>query len=289
MSAIARLADTIRNGSAQECCVRPNFTEQELWQQLRAEAEAAAAAEPTLASYLSATILAHASFGNALAYHLAQKLGGPDMNALQVRDVCRSVHERSPGVVAAAVKDLVAVMLRDPAAKTLIQPLLYFKGYAALQAHRIAHDLWHQDRAELAWFLQSRVSELLQVDIHPAAKIGSGILIDHASGVVIGETAVVGNNVSILHGVTLGGTGKEGGDRHPKIGDHVLIGAGAKVLGNIRVGDHARVAAGSLVLHEVPPGCTVAGIPAKTVGTCCDNPEQKMDQVFDVAVFDPGL
>jgi serine O-acetyltransferase len=234
-----------------------------VWSTLRIEAATAAAEEPILASLLNATILNHASFADALSYHLAQKLGGADMNALQ---------------------------MRDPACLSYLQPFLYYKGFSALQAHRVAHHLWHNGRETLAFHLQSRVSELLQVDIHPAATLGQAIFMDHATGIVIGETAVVGDNVSMLHNVTLGGTGKEGGDRHPKIAAGVLIGAGAKVLGNIRVGEGARIASGSVVLHDVPAGCTVAGIPAKAVGgPCCENPADSMDQVFDVATFDPGL
>jgi serine O-acetyltransferase len=261
----------------------------DLWTTLRNEAASEAAREPALASYLNATVLAHDSFAAALAYRLAQKLGGADMNALQVRDVCMSVYADQPAVVEAAAADMAATLERDPAARTGLQPLLYFKGFTALQSHRVAHELWRQNRQSLAWFLQSRVAELLQVDIHPAARIGFGVMMDHANGIVIGETAVVGNNVSMLHNVTLGGTGKTDGDRHPKIADGVLIGAGAKVLGNIRVGEGARIASGSVVLHDVGPGCTVAGIPAVPVGGTCVNPANSMDQVFDVAVFDPGI
>jgi serine O-acetyltransferase len=225
-----------------------------------------------------------------LSYQLAQKLGGPDMNALQIREVCAAAFATDPSIVRSTEADVGAVMMRDPACLSYVQPFLYYKGFAALQAHRVAHHLWLTGRQMLAFHLQSRVAELLQVDIHPAATLGHGLFMDHATGIVIGETAVVGDNVSMLHNVTLGGTGKEGGDRHPKIGAGVLIGAGAKILGNIRVGDGARVASGSVVLHDVPAGCTVAGIPAKAVGgPCCENPADSMDQVFDVATFDPGL
>jgi serine O-acetyltransferase len=261
-----------------------------VWSTLRIEAATAAAEEPILASLLNATILNHASFADALSYHLAQKLGGADMNALQIRDVCAGAFAADPAIVARAEADVRAVRMRDPACLSYLQPFLYYKGFSALQAHRVAHHLWHNGRETLAFHLQSRVSELLQVDIHPAATLGQAIFMDHATGIVIGETAVVGDNVSMLHNVTLGGTGKEGGDRHPKIAAGVLIGAGAKVLGNIRVGEGARIASGSVVLHDVPAGCTVAGIPAKAVGgPCCENPADSMDQVFDVATFDPGL
>jgi serine O-acetyltransferase len=261
-----------------------------IWSTLRIEAATAAAEEPILASLLNATILNHSSFSDALSYQLAQKLGGADMNALQMREVCAGAFLADPQIVRSAEEDVRVVKARDPACRSYLQPFLYYKGFAALQAHRVAHHLWSSGREMLALHLQSRVAELLQLDIHPAARLGHGIFMDHATGIVIGETAVVGDNVSMLHNVTLGGTGKEGGDRHPKIGDGVLIGAGAKVLGNIKIGDGARIASGSVVLHPVAAGCTVAGIPAVPVGgPCCENPAESMDQVFDVATFDPGL
>lgn len=264
-----------------------------VWEKMRIEAQNAANEEPILATLLHATVLNHNNIARGLAYHLAQKLGGTDMNALQMREVCAEAYVNDPEIVKKAEDDMEAVLSRDPACQSYLQPFLYFKGFQALQSYRIAHYLWQNGRKLLALHLQSRVSELFQVDIHPAAKIGRGLFIDHATGVVVGETAVIGDNVSILHNVTLGGTGKEGGDRHPKIGNGVLIGAGAKVLGNICVGDNARIAAGSLVLKPVPPCTTVAGIPAKIVGSrmkdCC---AQTMDHIFDcadVATFDPGL
>ncbi|WP_085338057.1 serine O-acetyltransferase [Aquidulcibacter paucihalophilus] len=261
-----------------------------VWTHLRIEAATAAAEEPLLASLLNATILNHANFDDALAYLLAQKLGGADMNALQMREVCMQAFKEDPAIVRSAQADVRVIKVRDPACRTYLQPFLYYKGFAALQAHRVAHHLWKTGREMMAFHLQSRVAELFQVDIHPAARLGEGIFMDHANGIVIGETAVVGDNVSMLHNVTLGGTGKEGGDRHPKIGAGVLIGAGAKILGNIKVGEGARIASGSVVLHEVAPGCTVAGIPARPVGgPCCENPADSMDHVFDVATFDPGL
>ena len=260
-----------------------------LWANLRIEAATSAAEEPILASFLNATILTHKNIADALAYHLAQKLGGADLNALLVREVCASVFEAEPEIIDKVEADMEAVMARDPACSTYLQPFLYFKGFAALQAHRVAHHLWKNGREIMALHFQSRVSELFQVDIHPAARFGKGIFIDHATGIVVGETAIIGDNVSILHNVTLGGTGKAGGDRHPKIGNGVLIGAGAKILGNINIGDNARVAAGSLVLKPVMSGCTVAGIPAKSIG--CSNPNccSDMDQVFDIATFDPTI
>jgi serine O-acetyltransferase len=269
--------------------VVPRAASATVWSTLAEEAREAARAEPVLASFLHASVLAHAGLAEALAYNLAQKLGGADMNALQLQAVCAGVYADEPAIVAMAAADMEAVRTRDPACATYLQPLLYFKGFSAIQAHRVAHALWRGGRPMLAWHIQSRVSELLGVDIHPAARMGQGIMVDHATGVVIGETAVVGNDVSLLHSVTLGGTGKAGGDRHPKIGDGVLIGAGAKVLGNITVGAGARIASGSVVLASVPPRCTVAGVPAKAVGGCCDKPSESMDQMFDIASFDPGL
>ncbi|NWG52505.1 MAG: serine O-acetyltransferase [Hydrogenophilaceae bacterium] len=252
-----------------------------VWAQLRVEAMQAAAEEPLLASYLHASILHHERIEDALSYHLAQKLGSHDMSPLQLREVCKEAYAADPEIARMAERDMRAVRERDPACRTYLQPFLYFKGYGGLQAYRVAHWLWRQERETIAFHLQSRISELFAVDIHPAAKIGCGVFIDHAHGIVIGETAVVEDDVSMLHSVTLGGTGKERGDRHPKIRRGVLIGAGAKVLGNIEVGAEARIASGSVVLEDVPPRCTVAGVPAKPVGgPCCPKettPAQAME------------
>jgi serine O-acetyltransferase len=252
-----------------------------VWAQLRVEAMQAAAEEPLLASYLHASILHHDRIEDALSYHLAQKLGHGDLPALQLREVIREAYADAPEIALQALRDMRVVRDRDPACRTYLQPFLYFKGYGGLQAYRVAHWLWGQQREVLAYHLQSRVSELFAVDIHPAAKIGAGVFIDHAHGIVIGETAVVEDDVSMLHSVTLGGTGKADEDRHPKIGNGVLIGAGAKVLGNIEVGEEARIAAGSVVLESVPPRCTVAGVPARPVGGACKDgvaPAESMDQ-----------
>jgi serine O-acetyltransferase len=255
-----------------------------VWNRLRFDAMAAAEQEPALSSYLNATVLNHSRFADALCYQLAQKAGGPDMGALQVREICEQAYDSDPAIVTAAERDLQAVMDRDPATRSTLQPFLFFKGYLALQTHRVSHWLWGQGRETLAFFLQSRTSELYAVDIHPAAPIGHGVFIDHATGIVIGETARVGNDVSMLHGVTLGGTGKVFTDRHPKIGNGVLLGAGAKVLGNITIGDEARVGSGSVVLNDVPPRCSVAGVPARPVGGACMEPSKTMDQKFDVGL-----
>lgn len=248
------------------------------WTRLRFEAAAAAADEPTLASYINASILSHDSLCQALTYHLAEKLAGPEMGGLQVRRIIETAYDGDQQLVAAAEADMWAVLDRDPACRGLLQPFLFFKGFLALQTHRVAHALWRQGRETLAFHFQSRASELFGVDVHPAAQLGTGIMLDHATSITIGETAVVGDNCSFLHGVTLGGTGKEVGDRHPKIGQGVLLSVGAKVLGNIRVGDEAKVAAGSVVLKDVPARCTVAGVPAKPVGGPCSQPARSMDQ-----------
>jgi serine O-acetyltransferase len=249
------------------------------WLTVRREAAEMAAREPILASHLHATILNHERFESTLSFHLAQKLGSAEVRAMLLRQPFDEAFAANPDIGTAVRADLIAVKERDPACKWLLQPLLYFKGFQALQAARVAHWMWTNGRQPMAMFLQARISEVFGADIHPAARLGRGIMIDHATGVVIGETAVVEDDVSMLHEVTLGGTGKETGDRHPKIRRGVLIGAGAKVLGNIEVGARAKVASGSVVLHPVPAGCTVAGVPAKVVGCVeCEEPALEMDQ-----------
>ena len=257
------------------------------WSQLRAAAEETARAEPHLASQMNAVILSHGDFAAALGFQIARKLGDAELGAMSVREVCRDAFDADPSIVAAAAADLQAVAERDPAIKTLMQPGLDYKGVQALQGYRVAHWLWTQGRESLAFHFQSRMSELFQVDIHPAAKLGSGLFLDHGTGIVIGETAVVGDDVSMLHAVTLGGTGAQRGDRHPKIGKGVLLGAGAKVLGAITVGDYAKVASGSVVLKDVPPGCTVAGVPARLVNCPTEAaPARTMDHTLADIVYD---
>jgi serine O-acetyltransferase len=217
----------------------------------------------------------------ALAYRFSFKLASGEMSEQILREIADETYAEDPELGASARADLMAVHDRDPACHRYLQPILFFKGYQAVQAYRIGHSLWQKGRTDLAYFVQMRVSEVFGVDIHPAAKIGKGIMIDHAHSIVIGETAVVGDNVSMLHSVTLGGTGKEDGDRHPKIGNGVLIGARAKVLGNIHIGHCTRIAAGSVVLSDVPPCKTVAGVPARIVGEAgCDQPSVLMDHRF---------
>lgn len=252
-----------------------------VWSRICSEAEDVVCKEPILGGLVHSSILHHSTLEQALAYRISLKLAGGEMSEQILREIADEAYESKPDLIDAARADLVAVFERDPACLRLMQPILYFKGFQAMQAHRVGHWLWSQGRRDLAHFVQARVSEVFGVDIHPAARIGKGIMIDHAHSIVIGETAVVGDNVSMLHSVTLGGTGKEDDDRHPKIGDGVLIGAGAHVLGNITVGHCSRVAAGSVVLHEVPPCKTVAGVPAKIVGEAgCEQPSVLMDQIL---------
>jgi serine O-acetyltransferase len=258
-----------------------------VWAALRNEAEAAGKSEAALASLLAAVILNHKTLGGALSYQLARKLSDQELRGMTIREIAEEAYTADPSLVEFAEADLKAVFERDPACKGYVQPFLFFKGFMALQAQRVAHWLWREGRETLAFYLQSRTSELFQVDIHPAARIGRGIFIDHGTGIVIGETAVVGDDVSMLHGVTLGGTGAERGDRHPKIGKGVLLGAGAKVLGNIEVGDYAKVASGSVVLKPVPPGCTAAGVPARLVNCpTCDEPAKSMDHTLPSSLYD---
>ncbi|WP_127900452.1 serine O-acetyltransferase [Solirhodobacter olei] len=252
-----------------------------VWTRIREEARQALLDEPLLGGLMHSNLLHHATLERALAYRFSLKLASGEVGEQILREIADEAYGSDPDLGQAARADLVAVFDRDPACHRLLQPVLFFKGYQAIQAYRIGHWLWTQGRRDMAYLIQMRVSEVFGVDIHPAARLGRGIMIDHAHSIVIGETAVVGDNVSMLHSVTLGGTGKEDGDRHPKIGNGVMIGAGAKVLGNIKVGDNSRIAAGSVVLHEVPCCKTVAGVPARIVGDAgCDQPSVKMDQII---------
>jgi serine O-acetyltransferase len=250
-----------------------------IWVAVRADAERIMTAEPALASFVHASVLSHDRLEIAVAHRVAQRLGAFDLAAGLVMRAFEDVLASDAQLATTFRADLAAVRDRDPACTRFVEPLLYFKGFHALVTHRFAHAMWHGGRRDLALYLQSQASRIMGVDIHPAARFGQGIMLDHATGFVVGETAVVGDNCSFLHGVTLGGSGKEGGDRHPKIGDNVLIGAGASVLGNIRVGNCSLVAAGSVVLNEVPPMTTVAGVPARVVGPAsCPEPARAMNQ-----------
>ena len=250
-----------------------------IWSAVRAEAERSIGDEPALGGFIFATVLSHDRLEEAVCHRLAQRLNHADVDAGLISRTFQGVLKAHPELGNTFRADLAAVRDRDPACTRFLEPLLYFKGFHTLVTHRFAHLLWAQGRRDFALYLQSQASRIFSVDIHPAAQFGQGIMLDHATGLVIGETAVIGDNCSLLHGVTLGGSGKETGDRHPKIGNNVLIGAGAKILGNIKVGNCSRVAAGSVVLNEVPPNTTVAGVPAKVIGPAgCPEPARAMDQ-----------
>tara|TARA_R110001592_G_scaffold15636_1_gene67781 strand:- start:122 stop:913 length:792 start_codon:yes stop_codon:yes gene_type:complete len=254
----------------------------DLWLAMTSEAREYGRNEPILASFYHASILNHDSFADALSFHIAAKLGCDSVPAMLIRDVFSEAFLSDPTIVSSAAMDIRAHFDRDPACDHYGMPFLYFKGFQAIQAYRIAHWLWVQKRVSLALFLQNRIASVFDVDIHPAAVIGCGVMVDHATGLVIGETAVVGNNVSLLHSVTLGGCGSGPGPRHPQIRDGVLISAGAKLLGNIVVGEGAKIAAGSVVLNSVAPHSTVAGVPAKQVGVLSvDLPALNMDQYIN--------
>jgi serine O-acetyltransferase len=256
-----------------------------IWDSMRDEARIAAERDPLLAAFLYSTVINHRSLEECVIYRICERLDHPDMQAILLRQTFDEMLSDWPEWGSTLRVDIQAVYDRDPACLRFMEPVLYFKGFHAIQTHRLAHWLLNRGRRDFALYLQSRASSVFQTDINPAARVGKGIFLDHATGLVIGETAVIGDNVSILHGVTLGGTGKEGSDRHPKIGNGVLIGAGAKILGNIQIGQCSRVAAGSVVLKEVPPKTTVAGVPAKVVGTAgCSEPSRIMDQVIGAGI-----
>ncbi|UZF94216.1 serine O-acetyltransferase [Bosea sp. NBC_00550] len=253
-----------------------------VWSRLRDEAEAAVATEPALGTLIVASVLNQPSFECAVAHRVAARLGHPAVTADLIEQGFTEAMTDDEKIGVGMRADVMAVLDRDPACYRVLEPVLFFKGFHALQAHRLAHWLWMRDRRDFALYLQARSSEVFQTDINPAAKIGKGIFLDHATGLVVGETAVIEDDVSMLHAVTLGGTGKQGGDRHPKIRKGVLIGAGAKILGNIEVGQCSRVAAGSVVLAAVPRNKTVAGVPAKVVGEAgCAEPSRSMDQILE--------
>ncbi|WOC17110.1 serine O-acetyltransferase [Pseudochrobactrum sp. MP213Fo] len=255
-----------------------------IWYSVRAEAESAALHEPLLAAFLYSTVLNQDSLEEAVMHRISERLGHADVAADLLRQTFVTMSKASPEWAQTLRIDLQAVYDRDPAANRFLDPLLYMKGFHAIQTHRLAHWLWKEGRKDFAYYLQSRASSIFQTDIHPAAKFGTGIFLDHATGLVVGETAQIADNVSILHAVTLGGTGKAGGDRHPKIGHGVLIGAGAKILGNITVGSCSKIAAGSVVVKSVPDNVTVAGVPAKVIGECdCAEPSRAMDQLISAA------
>ena len=261
---------------------QPLSATEDLWRMIFFEAEQAVRSEPLLASFIHLTVLRHRNLGDVLAFHLSSKLASPVMDARALQDLFQEALADEPKIEKAMQADILAHYERDPACDYYSLPLLYFKGFHAVQSYRITHWLWQKGRDTLAYFLQNRISEVMGIDIHPAARVGQGIMLDHGTGVVIGETAVVGDNVSMLHGVTLGGSGKVDGDRHPKIGNGVMIGASASILGNIQVGTCAKVGAGSVVLQDVPEYSTVVGVPAKVVAVSAQqNPARDMDQSIE--------
>jgi len=252
-----------------------------VWARVRREAEEVVRREPELATFIYSTILHHDTLEAAIVYRLAERLDHTALSSELVRQAYMDALDDTPSIGEQFRADIVATVDRDPATHRLLEPVLYYKGFHAIETHRLAHWLWGKGRRDFALYLQSRASAVFQCDIHPAARIGRGIFLDHATGLVVGETAVIEDDVSMLHDVTLGGTGNEGGDRHPKIRCGVMIGAGAKILGNIEVGHCARIAAGSVVLKSVPNNVTVAGVPAKVVGVAgCPEPARLMDQML---------
>ena len=252
-----------------------------IWDAVRSEAATVSAQEPALGGFVFGTVSSSSSLDAAIIHRVSQRLDHHEVDAGAIQHEFRQLVSENASIGRAFRADMAAVFDRDPACSRYIEPLLYFKGFHALVTHRFAHALWNDGRKDFAFYLQSQASRVFSVDIHPAARIGVGIMLDHAHGLVFGETSEIGDNVSILHGVTLGGTGKAGGDRHPKIGNNVLIGAGAKVLGNIRIGECSRVAAGSVVLKDVPACKTVAGVPATIIGDAgCPEPARSMEQRF---------
>ncbi|MBK4764873.1 MAG: serine O-acetyltransferase [Pantoea sp. Brub] len=262
------------------------------WNKIRKEAFLLSNREPILSHFYYLTLLKHDSLSSAQSYILANKLASSEMSANSINEIIKGIYKQNLSIIYSAIHDIEAIHYRDPTVNQYSTPLLYFKGFHALQAYRISHWLWHNDRHELAIFLQNQISISFSVDIHPSATIGDGIMLDHATGIVIGETAVVENNVSILQSVTLGGTGKVTGDRHPKIREGVMIGAGAKILGNIEVGKGAKIGAGAVVLNSIPSYTTAAGIPARIVSQLGNNnnkPSIEINQYFnETSVFQFG-
>jgi serine O-acetyltransferase len=259
-----------------------------IWRSIRDEAMVAVNRDPLLAAFLYSTILNQESLEDAVIHRLAERLAHQDIGADLIRQTFDAMREDDREWSTVVRVDIQAYFDRDPACERFLEPVLYFKGFHAIQTHRLAHWLWKQGRKDFALYLQSRSSSVFQTDINPAARIGKGVFLDHATGLVVGQTAVIEDDVSILHNVTLGGTGKASGDRHPKIRRGVLIGAGAKILGNIEIGHCSKVAAGSVVLATVPHNRTVAGVPARIVGetSCDDQPSREMDQLLPSQAMD---
>jgi serine O-acetyltransferase len=253
-----------------------------VWARIRREAEVVVRQEPELSSFIYSSVLHHDRLEQVVVHRIAERLDHPDVSGELIRQAYQGALDDTPALGDIFRADIVATYDRDPATNRFIEPVLYYKGFHAIQTHRLAHWLWGKGRKDFAYYLQSRASAAFNCDIHPAARIGRGIFLDHASGLVVGETAAIDDDVSILHDVTLGGTGNEAGDRHPKIGRGVMIGAGAKILGNIEVGHCARIASGSVVVKPVPHNKTVAGVPARVIGESgCAEPSRTMEQMFN--------
>jgi serine O-acetyltransferase len=282
MSESQQTATRPASKNAEQLCAGKSADIQEVWETLRSEAARIVSEEPTLRHLVDDVILARQTPAAALGARLARRLAREDMPRSAMEPLLTGVLEDHPLIVHRAVRDLVAMFERDPACFSMLEPLVFFKGFLALSTYRVSHQLWNDGRRWLALYLQSVASEAFAVDIHPAARIGCGILLDHATSFVVGETAIIEDNVSILHEVTLGGTGKDVGDRHPIIRSGVLLGAGAKILGRVEIGTGAKVGAGSVVLNDVPPHTTVAGVPAIIVGESREeNPAIEMNQNLD--------
>ncbi len=286
MSANPRHLTLIASAKSLAPLAHPSAARDPLWRKLLEEAEFAFDDEPFLHALLRQTILDRDSFADAVIHRIAGRLGNDYVPSGQIVAVFEKAVAADPTIADGFRADINAVIDRDPACFRFIEPFLYFKGYHAIQTHRLAHFLWTNGKQDFALYLQSRSSDLFQTDIHPAARIGQGVFLDHATGFVVGATAVIEDDVSILQNVTLGGTGKEAGDRHPKVRRGVMIGAGAKLLGNIEIGEFSRIAAGSVVLHEVPAHSTVAGVPAKVVGSHKTQPYREMDQELGQLAYD---
>lgn len=261
-------------------CKSANVSAEEFWEQVRSHAQEVAANEPQLASLLSDVVINRSSLAESLASRLARKLSREDMSRDELEPLLTDIFVNNPAVTQSAATDMMAIFDRDAACMSPLEPLIFFKGFMAITTYRVAHHLWHSDRKPLALYFQSICSEVFAVDIHPAAQIGCGLMLDHATSIVIGETAIVEDNVSILHEVTLGGTGKVSGNRHPIVRTGVLIGAGSKILGRVEIGCCAKVGAGSVVLNDVPEHVTVAGVPAKVRGKA-NTPAMDMNQRFE--------
>ena len=277
----ASIHDRYNRELATESNMRDIAAAGSLWQAIRHEVKLRADFEPIMSTFFHATVLNHDTFEGALSFLLASKLDSIVVSSMAIREIFDEAYRKDPTIIRAAEIDIKAVRSRDPACNSYSTPLLFYKGFHALQSHRVAHWLWSQDRHSLAFYLQNQMSAIFGVDIHPAAQIGCGIMFDHATGVVIGETSIVEDDVTMLHGVTLGGTGKEQGDRHPKVRHGVLIGASASIIGNIEIGEGAKVGAGSVVMKDVPEHVTVAGVPAEIVGRPKGNsPAEDVDQSF---------